>query len=61
MKIKIEIDVPEYVGGTDCSECSFSINSSICALIGERCRKVDFSRMRIKELEEVNNDSRTTD
>lgn len=51
MKIKIEIDVPEYVGGTDCSECSFSINSPICALIGKRCSKVDFSKMEIKELE----------
>ena len=53
MKIKIEIDVPEYVGGTDCSECPFSINSPICALIEERCSKVDFSRMAIKELEET--------
>lgn len=52
MKIKIEIDVPEYVGGTDCSECSFRINSPICALIGERCSKVDFSRIEVKELEE---------
>ena len=53
MKIKIEIDTPEYVGGTDCSECPFSINSLICELIGERCGKVDFSRMKIKELEET--------
>ena len=52
MKIKIEIDVPEYIGGTDCSECPFIINSPICALIGGRCSKVDFFRMKIKELEE---------
>ena len=53
MKIKIEINVPEYVGGTDCSECPFSINLPLCELIGERCSKVDFSRIKIKELEET--------
>lgn len=52
MKKKIEIDVPEYVGGTNCTECPFSINMPLCELIGGRCRKVDFSRIKIKELEE---------
>lgn len=53
MKIKIEIDVPEYSGGTDCLECPFSVTSPICQLFEERCYKLDFSRMKIKELEET--------
>ena len=52
MKIKIEIDVPEYAGGTLCDECPFG-NESICfAAVRKYCDKVDYSRMIIKELNE---------
>lgn len=52
MKIRIEIDVPEYVGGTDCTECPFSNNKLCYIIMKEICDNVDFSRMEIKELEE---------
>lgn len=53
MKIRIEIDVPEYVNGTQCHECPFKNKDKICSKVARKfCDKVDFSRMKIKELEE---------
>lgn len=52
MKIKIEIDVPEYVGGTHCADCPFEKYSNLCFKAVIVCKEVDFSRMKIKELEE---------
>lgn len=53
MKIKIEIDVPEYVNGTQCYECPFINKDKICSIVARKlCDKCDFSRMEIKELEE---------
>ena len=59
MKIKIEIDVPEYVNGTQCHECPFKNKDKICSIVARKlCDKCDFSRMKIKELEE-NNESKS--
>jgi hypothetical protein len=61
MKIKIEIDVPEYVGGTICNECPFCNicdDSIYLEVVRKYCNKVDYSRMTIKELEE-NNESKS--
>ena len=52
MKIKIEIEVPEYAGGTHCADCPFEKHSKLCFQAIIICREVDFSRMTIKELEE---------
>ena len=53
MKIKIEIDVPEYVCGTMCNECPFSSDARLCFEgVRKYCNMVDYSRMTIKELEE---------
>ncbi len=57
MKIKIEIDVPEYVGGTYCRDCPFEKYSNLCLMAMEMCKAVDFARMEIKELE-GNNESK---
>lgn len=51
MKIRIEINVPEYVGGTHCVDCPFEKYSKLCFTAMEMCKVVDFSRMKIKELE----------
>lgn len=53
MKIKIEIDVPEYIGGTYCRDCPLEKYSNLCFMAMEMCKAVDFSRMTIKELEET--------
>lgn len=59
MKIKIEIDVPEYNSGTMCNECPFSSNDRLCfEVVRKYCNKVDYSRMIIKELE-GNNESKS--
>lgn len=53
MKIKIELDVPEYVGGTDCDDCPFYNANSCCNdAIRKYCDKVDYSRMKILKWEE---------
>lgn len=53
MKIRIEIDVPKYVNGTQCHECPIEKYSNLCFMAMEMCKVVDFSRMTIKELEEI--------
>ena len=59
MKIRIEIDVPEYVNGTQCHECPFKNKDKICSKVARKiCDKVDFSRMEVKELEENHDTSR---
>lgn len=50
MKIKIEIDVPEYVGGTHCADCPFEKYSKLCVIAMNMCTALDFSRMEIKEI-----------
>ena len=50
MKIKIEIDVPEYVEGTHCAECPFEKYSNACYIAMEHCKDVDFSLMEIRVL-----------
>lgn len=60
MKIRIEIDVPDNRTGTQCTECPFKSDSRLCMWAEKRCNKVDFTEMVIKEIEENNNDSRTT-
>lgn len=52
MKIKIEIDAPEYLGGTHCADCPFGRYSNFCFMAMSICNYIDFSRMTIKELEE---------
>lgn len=56
MKIKIEIDVPEYVGGTHCADCPFEKYSNLCFMAMNMCKAVDFSRIEVKELEETKNE-----
>jgi hypothetical protein len=58
MKIKIEIDVPEYVGGTLCHECPIEKYSRLCYHGMKYCKECDLSRIEIKELEE-NNESKS--
>ena len=53
MKIQIEIDVPEYVGGTYCADCPFEKYSNLCFMAMNMCKSVDFSRIEVKELEEI--------
>lgn len=52
MKIKIEIDVPEYEGGTYCDDCPFCTTEDCCVPMSKYCDNVDYSRMQVKELEE---------
>lgn len=56
MKIRIEINVPEYVGGTHCVDCPFEKYSKLCFTAMNMCWTVDFSRMEVKELEETKNE-----
>lgn len=51
MKIKIEIDIPEYVGGTDCSDCPIEKYERLCVHGMKYCREYDLSRIEVKELE----------
>ena len=53
MKIKIEIDVPKYVNGTQCHECPIEKYSRLCVHGLKYCKEYDLSRIEVKELEET--------
>ena len=57
MKIRIEIDIPKYVNGTQCHECPIEKYSRLCVHGLKYCKEYDLSRIEVKELEETKNES----